>query len=286
MADEQDPIDSIVTRIVCSSPPGHLADVAANCRQLLQADTDVMSDACRAYNEAELLALPVGTSCGVVCEYGRSHDEPQAYLAPGGQVFRVDHEHQVCLRASPATGSCAQPGQVFREAVERELELYPFASGRCPAVAGNAVYLDESDAIGLRVVRSSRCTRPQGFWSVRWSSTWHVTWAIGQDAPIVACGRIDFRTHYGEDGNMHFRHGDEKTVCVKETSDPAAFARELISWIRKAEGQFVDEVTELCAGFGGLKSFRRTLSLSKERFDWRPVRHALIRDVKGALKDV
>mmetsp|Transcript_87948 Transcript_87948/g.221896 ORF Transcript_87948/g.221896 Transcript_87948/m.221896 type:complete len:144 (+) Transcript_87948:669-1100(+) len=130
---------------------------------------------------------------------------------------------------------------------------------------------------------SSRRSRKQGQWGGNWCSQWRILFDPGQEKPADLGGVIEFKTHYSEDGNVHFRRKHIRKTKVYETTDPEKWAKEVVDAIRKIEDEFHNGTDDVCTGMGAgaLKSLRRVLPLTKERFDWRPMRHALVQDMKS-----
>ncbi|CAE7877763.1 CAPZA1 [Symbiodinium sp. KB8] len=137
------------------------------------------------------------------------------------------------------------------------------------------------------MIVAARRARPRGLWSGTWTSQWRTLFEPGQAEPVKMVGVLEFISHYAEDGNVHFRRRAESRSSVSETSDPAKFAVEVVKAIRREEDSFQESTEDQCDSLcdGTLRALRRTLPVSKERFDWRPSRHALVRDLKAAGKD-
>lgn len=290
----------LVQDLVSRSPSYQLGSVVSNCRQLLAPVTvppDFAAKLCREHNEAALLAVPLGDlgSVGIVCEAGRTREGNYIDPRSGGRLFEVDHEAQECRKivAAPDPWSGLDAAKPYRDAVEIELDAYlaghfPQAGG---AIAGGAAYLESSGStpgsFTVRIAISSRQCRPRGYWAGTWASSWSVTFDPQGKGPVVVEGTICFATHYAEDGNVHFRRKVDRSESIACAADAASFGRDLVRAVRNAEEAFHSETDDLCSAFGGgsLKVMRRVLPLSKERFDWRPIRHALVRDMKDASKD-
>lgn len=217
-------------------------------------------------------------------------------------LFVVHQERQECMSVvqkpkakdikSEMEGIDLETAKPFQEAAQRELDRYlaaHFPPGN--GLAAGIVYTSHGKDIGgdieLRVIISSRRSRPLGCWAGTWSSQWRVVFLPGQKEPAKLGGIIEFRTHYAEDGNVHFRRKATRLTKVAETTDCRKFAAKLLAAIGRCEEEFQLGTDELCESFGAgaLKAMRRVLPLSKERFDWRPIRHALVRDMKVAGKE-
>mmetsp|Transcript_41404 Transcript_41404/g.128706 ORF Transcript_41404/g.128706 Transcript_41404/m.128706 type:complete len:317 (-) Transcript_41404:147-1097(-) len=303
----------VFQRLIGRSPPGQLCDVLAGCRQLAGASAlppELTVKACMQSNEASLLVLPlVGATDGrrgIVCDFARMGSRSLrevVYLDPRtDMVFSVDHERQECtdLRPKPqgsdikaemqkANIEAAKP---FQEALQLELDRY--VAGHFPAADGAAcgcAYINpgkDSDSVELRVYLSSQRARPQGYWAGTWTSQWRVVFAPGQRTAAKLGGIIEFRSSYSEDGNVQLRRKATRIGEVSQTADSQRFAFELVAAIARFEEDFHLNTEDTCEtyGAGTLKAMRRLLPLAKERFDWRPIRHSLVRDMKAASKEV
>lgn len=304
---------TLVYRLLTSSPPAQLGDVCQACRQLVQAAIPdaVIAQSCRDHNEKEKLVVPLGASggTGIVCEQGRRDRKVAklvSYLDPRlDNLFVVDHESQECTEVKPRVksdnlsaefmaidDSIAKP---YKQALERRLDDYVaarFPRGGCgrggvEGHSGSAVYIFMGDDVGgdveLQIVLASRRCRVRGQWAGTWTSQWRIVFDPEQHKPAQLGGIIDFSTHYTEDGNVHFRRRLVRKVMIAETDDPEKFAGEVVKAVGRFEDEFHVATDDLCLSFGAdaLKAMRRVLPLSKERFDWRPARQSLIRDMKS-----
>jgi hypothetical protein len=303
---ESQPMDEewqrILSGIVQRSPPCQLSDVLKGCSILAQVrllPKELTVSACREHNESLLLPVPLGQdgSVGVVCAAARESQDGNTYtsLQNGGCTFAFDHERQECTAVTPGLPSSATPADAepFRAAVERELSRY-LAAHYPPrgGIAGCAVYASvgqDGNGFILRIVLASRHSRPRGCWAGLWMSQWTASWEL-QDArqPLLE-GSILFMSHYTEDANLHFqrRHKARTSLPAHCSKDPEAFAKEMREAISATEADFHEstEATSVSMGAGPLKAMRRVLPLSKERFDWHPIRHSLVKDIKAAAKD-
>lgn len=308
----------LLSGLIARSPPGHLVDVVAGCKQLTRAPIpkELIGRACSDHNELHLLVLPLGPespgTLGIVCESGRRGSRAQRlvpYLEPrSDHVFVVDQEQQECASVqnhvqktdlmAEVEGIDDQLAAPFRKALQHELDVY--VADRFPPAtmttgeghsAGAAFNFKGKDVGGgdieLHIVVSSGRTRPRGFWAGSWGSTWRILFVAGQAEPAKLTGLVEFTAHYAEDGNVHFARRVRKTAVVKETEDPAKFASEVVAAIILLEDEAHEAAEDSCSSFGvgPLKSMRRVLPVSKQRFDWRPTRQALVRDMKNATKE-
>lgn len=311
MADSQTMAEEwqqIIGDFVRRAPPCQLSDVLKGCRILAQTHLpkDLTMQACREHNEALLLPVSLGQdgSVAVVCPAARASQDPgNVYTSfqNGGCTFEVDHERQECTAVNPGLPPTGAPGagaekfqnMPFRLAAERELSSY--LEAHYPArggIAGCAVYAtlgEGGKGFLLRIALASRHSRPRGCWAGIWTSQWSVSWDPAGQPPVIE-GSVEFMSHYTEDANLHFRrrHKARSSLSAHSSKDAATFGKEIRAAISAAESDFQEATEAVCVtmGAGPLKQMRRMLPLSKERFDWRPIRHSLVRDMKeGAKRD-
>lgn len=298
-----------VHKMITRSPPGHIRDVLANCRHLAGSSSlpaELTARSCAEANEAALLVLPLGTEegrHGVLCDFARLGSRGQRevpYLEPrSDMLFIVDQENQECISLKPKPQGHdikaemmkvnIESGTPFQQALQKEVDGYVaehFPAG--DGVACGSVYLNPGKEPGgnieLRVYISSQRARARGYWTGAWTSQWRIVFTPGQRSSAQLAGIVEFKTHYAEDGNVHFRRKATKVGKVAETSDCEAFASELVAEVARFEEDFHAHTEDICEtyGAGALKAMRRVLPISKERFDWRPIRHSLVRDMKAA----
>jgi len=98
---------------------------------------------------------------------------------------------------------------------------------------------------------------------------------------------LEFSSHYAEDGNVHFTRRISKQAKVSELTSPDKFAQNVISVVAGVEDDFHRTSEEVCMGLGRgpVKALRKVLPVAKERFDWRPLRHQFVREIKEARHD-
>jgi len=292
----------IMKKWIMKAPPCQMLDVISGCRRLVQQQIpkEVLLHACRDHNEATFAPVQLSDGyVGIICPAARvggilSPKGVASYCDPGheGRTFEVDHERQECVSLSlgcDMTGDSLLTEFVepYRLAVERVIDKYAedfypprggIATGECFSIGAN------SSTIQLQMLLVSRFSRPKAYWSGVWNSVWNLTFTPGVDQSAVLDGYIDFSTHSSEDANMHFHRKQKIKVDIEIKADLAEFGDLVIGKIGAEEREFHEETEEICHTFGStaLKAMRRLLPMSKERFDWRPIRHALVKDMKSA----
>jgi len=293
----------------------------AACRLLVspaKLPKDLVWRASAAHNEKHLLLVrPPVEGAGAAGEMSQSgllvvHDgcragsraQQQVPYKDGlsDQLFAVDHEKQECTRqwVPPKSDDLmAQMDNIdeelakpFKEALGIELkkyldESYAEEGGTTTGAAAFTLYSKKGKEVGgdieLGIIISARRARPRGLWSGSWSSQWRTLFVPGQAEAAKLIGIIEFNSHYAEEGNVHFRRRLECSVQIPETKDATTFARLVVKQIQGNEDTFQTATEDQCNSLcdGAVKALRRALPVSKERFDWRPLRHALVRDMKA-----
>eukprot|EP00930_Biecheleria_cincta_P035131 TRINITY_DN24196_c0_g1_i1.p1 TRINITY_DN24196_c0_g1~~TRINITY_DN24196_c0_g1_i1.p1 ORF type:complete len:331 (-),score=60.59 TRINITY_DN24196_c0_g1_i1:23-1015(-) len=306
------------------SPPGQLADVVACCRQLAhpgELPQDLVWRAAAAHNEKHCLILDPpqstrNTSLLVAHEGIRSGSRAQqqvSYKDPrSGMLFSVDHEQQECTKMwtvqkktddllSQMEGITNEAAEPFREALQTKLDAYiaerfvPRGRRGASSDAGAAVGIvykgrageAGGDSVELDIVISASRAKQRGLCAGSWSSQWRSTFIPGQEQPAKLLGLLEFNGHYAEDSNVLFKHAAKQQALINETQDPVKWAETVTNLIRSLEDGFHAAAESSCDHFGDglLKSFRRALPVTKEKFDWRPIRHALVHDVRIKRED-
>jgi len=299
------------------SPPGHLPDVIAGSQQLVHpavSPTELIWRSAAANNERNMLIVQNPeesvsqdpATLLLVHETLRQGSRAQKlvpYKDPrSGKIFVIDHERQVCTKIfvekqdndllaelKDVDHKVAAP---FKEALQAELDSYiadryAARGGSSTGAATGTVQSSSGEEVGndveLKVLISARRARPHGLWAGQWTSQWRIRLAPAQAEPAQLAGIIEFTTHYSEDGNVHFKRTDKPRLKIAETTDPEIFAQQVIKAIHNVEDKFHEETEVQCESYGDgvFKSLRRSMPVSKERFDWRPLRQAIVKDMKA-----
>eukprot|EP00928_Gymnodinium_smaydae_P001613 TRINITY_DN10585_c0_g1_i1.p1 TRINITY_DN10585_c0_g1~~TRINITY_DN10585_c0_g1_i1.p1 ORF type:complete len:388 (+),score=55.71 TRINITY_DN10585_c0_g1_i1:87-1250(+) len=302
----------IVSSVMMRSPPCQLADIVSGCQKLVQVaiPDEVLGRIVADYNETTHLAVPleseeVPSGVGVVTSVGRDSARRQVlmeYSIPcSSHLFTVDHLKQIGTQVAAKVETNdllsefnkldAEEAEPFRHSVDENLQKYvthvhPQLFGE--GVAGTAIYNNLGKEVGgdveLHLFISSCRGRPQGNWSGHWRSTWKINFVPGQATPAKLQGSLVFECSYLENANTNLVKKLGKTAIISKLSDPDEFGVEVAKSIKEIEDQFHASLEECLVGLhsGPLKALRRQLPLAKERFDWRPLRHAFVRDMKEA----
>merc|ERR1712232_218513 len=186
-------------------------------------------------------------------------------------------------------------GAPYREALQKKLneymaKTYPGKVGE--GVAGAAVYskppddiMDTANDVELIFYISAWRSRAKGHWSGMWYSKWACDFKLGERPKLV--GELQFTSHFAEDGNSSFNRRMATRTTLPESIDEDEsdeFAYAVMEVVAAIEHKFHQLTEDVCLGLnrGAFKAMRRVLPVTKERFDWRPIRHALVRDIKAA----
>ncbi|CAE7545387.1 cpa, partial [Symbiodinium pilosum] len=275
---------------------------------------DLVWRACAAHNERNFLIVRPPTEEGeagdllVVHEGARagSRAQQQVPYKDGltDKLFAVDHERQECTRMwsqQKTDDLMAQMDNIdeeiaepFKQALKAELRKYVDSryadpGGTSTGAAAYTLYSAKGQEVGgdieLTLLGGPELVEDDHRIPAR-AAPGLVVWHLELPAARMV-GVLEFTSHYAEDGNVHFRRRSDRRTTVKETTDPAKFAAETVEAIRREEDSFQAATEEQCDVIcdSTLRALRRTLPVSKERFDWRPTRHALVRDLKASGKD-
>lgn len=309
----------LVHGLIQKAPPNGVADVVFACRELCapaKIPDELIWRSCLDHREKLITAVPLplqhGAGMGIICETGRAGSRAQRVVGYADakhddKLFCVDSETgdvssimdkkksgDLSAELSNLDKEAAKP---FQDALDAELDgyvsqRYPTskrgALHGCEGHSGAAVFVvigkDPGDDIELRILLASKRVRKAGYWAGNWSSQWRVVFSPEQKDPMILGGVLEFKTHYSEDSNVHFNRKAIRKAKIQETSSPEKWAKEMVAAVKKIEDEFQQATDDVCAnmGSGALKAMRRVLPMSKERFDWRPIRHSLVKDMKNA----
>jgi len=312
--------NEILYKFALKSPPCQLHDVLDACRQLTQATlpAEFIGKTCTDYNEKNLLPMPLhgeaDGAVGLCCLMGRdgvrrTGEKKASYVDPSRTelVFCIEQEKQSLLNVGikekcdvnvltdelgAADLSMMAP---FRDALQNKLNDYVAKTyqGRVgEGAAGASVYSNPPDGLSdcandieLMFYISVWRSRPKGHWSGMWSSKWSVEFKLGEKPKLV--GELQFSSHFAEDGNSSFTRKMSTRMVLPESIDEDEsdeFAYAVMQVVSRIEHNFHQGTEDVCVDLnkGAFKTMRRVLPVTKERFDWRPIRHALVRDIKAA----
>mmetsp|Transcript_85330 Transcript_85330/g.275386 ORF Transcript_85330/g.275386 Transcript_85330/m.275386 type:complete len:337 (+) Transcript_85330:102-1112(+) len=308
----------LIHGLIQNAPPNGLMDIVQGCRQLVgpaKVPDELVFRSCADFREKSIAAVPLpasnGQGIGIICEIGRAGSRASKVIAyhdqrHDDQLFCVDQETgqvssvQDRKKSGDLSAEMAnidiELAKPYKDALDVELDLYiaqrypPAKNGAfqgCEGLSGASVYSlggkDIGDDIELRIVLASKRIRRAGFWAGNWTSQWRIVFVPEQKEPVILGGVLEFKTHYAEDSNIHFNRKATKKTKIHETADPEKWAKEVVAAMKEIEDEFHHATEDICLnmGAGALKAMRRVLPLSKERFDWRPIRHSLVRDMKN-----
>lgn len=272
-------------------------EVVLGCRRLVQTPLpkDAVVKACREYNEKALWAVLVQDIgfVGIICNQGRAQNVasdvatvPYVDHRLREYFYIVDHERQECISSTPKSTDVANFAESLCMAIQQELDVYVTEHySRSEGIAGGVVHaIEGSDpqTMDMHIIISSRRSRPRGYWAGMWGSTWNFNFTPGKYNVVSLNGKMSFTSYYSEDGNVHFQRSDQHNCEVNPGRRDVSFAKELIKAIDLAETAFHEATEVACVTVASrsLKAMRRVLSVSKERFDWRPTRHALVHEIR------
>lgn len=293
--DSAEDVELALGELIAQSPPQQLPHVLELCRRLSapqRPPEELFARCCRDWNEANLLPLNLGDgSVGIVCRAARLSGGANRYLdLRRGRSFEVEHLTQLPLPTFVPHDDLVNPvAEPYRAAVDQALDGYLAQHyGRPGTVAAaSSFWTAAGQRLNVTVALASRHHRPRGCWACTWTSQWELEFSPGQPEQPQLEGKLLFASHFYEEGNVQFRRQAQRGVPGPAFVDPTKFADALVKAIGGVESDFHLETDDACLSMsaGRLKALRRVLPLSKERFDWRPFRQALVRDLNAAVKE-
>mmetsp|Transcript_16225 Transcript_16225/g.32383 ORF Transcript_16225/g.32383 Transcript_16225/m.32383 type:complete len:291 (-) Transcript_16225:18-890(-) len=268
----------IAQHFLLSSPPGQLSDVLQDVRALLP--PGLLTDATlagifRAYNTEQFKVVPVpGTNRKMLLSRVGEVD-PTHYIDPeGGQVVGIDHANQTVIETDmlPLTGQMDAALESERAATQTAINTY--MNGRfCTqgGAAASAVYAKDGK---LTVILSGEKINLRNFWSGSWRSSFEINPSSG-----AITGSIRVHVHYFEDGNVQLNNTKEVPAGTVNSGDPETLAASIVEYIMTSENSVQAALEEMYSNMNEetFKEMRRTLPISRTRFEWNAAAHRLVR---------
>lgn len=275
---------SIARRLILQSPPGELMQVANDVRTLLGNDDIINAmalDVFREYNTDQMIAVNLPEASGQCLVTTAGAVSGEEYLDPRtAQVITVNHIKQRCVGIRPATEEENTPAslQGYRASLDDALESH--VSDAFPD-ARYAVYAAEPAGVKtLTACVSSAKFNAANFWNGRWRSVWTATLSEDQTTWAVA-GTFKVDLHYFEEGNVQMNAAGEHAAQLP-VDGQAADAAALVEIIRKAEHAYMVTLEDTYSNMseGPFKELRRTLPLTRMKFNWANASHSLAAELR------
>lgn len=247
-----------VSAFVEGAPPGELADVIADIKNLTLESPNLISQlgpSFEKYNEEQFAAVKLpGSSQHVIVSSHNSLGEGRYYDVESSSSFEFDHTTQ---KASGVQSHVLESSQsdlvksLLKSLGSHVKEHFPNAS--------YGVYPIEDDSkIAILVVANKYS--PNNFWNGRWRSLYIFT---PSDSSLSGSIKVD--VHYYEDGNVRLL-----TTKPVSASISSASASSIVREIALAEKKYQEEVNK---GFnslseGAFKGLRRQLPITRQKIEW------------------
>ncbi|KAH8170372.1 f-actin capping protein alpha subunit domain-containing protein [Sarocladium implicatum] len=261
-----------VSSFVEGAPPGELADVVADIKNLTGSSSivDELAPAFEKYNEEQFATVKLpGSSELVIISSHNSLGGGRYYDVESSSSFDFDHTTQKAsgVQSHPLEGAQADLVKSTLKSVSTYVkEHFPSAA--------YGVYPIESDSKIAIIIVANKYS-PNNFWNGRWRSLY-----IFDPSTSSLSGSIKVDVHYYEDGNVRLLT-DKPVSGTVSSGTGAGIAKEISSGEKKYQ-------EELNRGFvslseGAFKGLRRQLPVTRQKIEWDKVTsYRLGQDIGGA----
>jgi capping protein alpha len=264
-------IDTVAS-FVEGAPPGELADVLADIKNLTIDSSDIVSElapAFQKYNEEQFATVKLpGSSQQVVISSHNSLGGGRYYDVETSSSFTFDHTTQ---KASGVQSHVVEGAQA--ELTKSTLKaLATYVKEHFPNAA-YGVYPIESDS-KIAVIIVSNKYSPNNYWNGRWRSLYLFDPASGNLE-----GNVKVDVHYYEDGNVRLLTNKPITTQVSSGTG-AGIAKEIAS----AEKKYQEDLNKgfVSLSEGAFKGLRRQLPVTRQKIEWDKVTgYRLGQDIGG-----
>ena len=257
----------IAKHFILSSPPGQITAVLEDFKALLPPSLmtpAIIESLCAQYASlnGSLVIDPNNKENGKQVISSHNQKSASEYITSSGSIIKVNHTENTF---TGDVGSLAEGSGLHSELVielEKYMKAY-FAQEN----QGFGVYKVEDGKLVV-VIYGNRISL-KNFWSGAWYSAWTINPADGGHIS----GKLNFKSHYYEEGNVQLN-------TIKEFSDSVPLtASSIVEYISKAESDYQQHISEIIYSMGDetLKVMRRTRIITKNRFDWNLNAHKLAR---------
>ncbi|OQR88924.1 F-actin-capping protein subunit alpha [Thraustotheca clavata] len=263
---------SIARRLLQSSPPGELRDVAKDVSKLLPAG--LLSDA--TLNHSYLVsAMTPDRTHRIVISKETEVDLTHYLDSKNKKIFGFDHiNHQLKpneVQDCPEKFSLLD--EPYRLALQNALDDYSLAQYTNQGVVA-VVSTGENE---IAIVISTERINLRNYWSGRWTSQWKLQ-LEGQAATLS--GSIDLHVHYYEDGNVQLqsRKDVEQTITYH---DPSSLASAVAQAIIDEEHVIHSNLEDMYINMSEetFKEMRRVMPVTQTKMDWSIHAHRTAKDL-------
>ncbi|KEY66866.1 hypothetical protein S7711_05220 [Stachybotrys chartarum IBT 7711] len=261
-----------VSSFVEGAPPGELADVIADIKNLAIDTPDLISELAPAfekYNEEQFVTVKLpGSSQLVLISSHNSLGDGRYFDVESSSSFAFDHTTQ---KASSVQSYVLEGQQT--DLVKSTLKsLGTYVQEHFPNAA-YGVYPIESDS-KIAIVIAANKYSPKNYWNGRWRSLY-----IFDPSSGSLEGSVKVDVHYYEDGNVRLL--TDKPVAAQISSGTGAA---IVKEISATEKKYQDELNKgfVSLSEGAFKGLRRQLPVTRQKIEWdRVTGYRLGQDIGG-----
>ncbi|KAK0743298.1 F-actin-capping protein subunit alpha [Schizothecium vesticola] len=262
----------IVSSFVEGAPPGELADVIADIKNLTTNSPSLLRElgpAFEKYNEEQFatVKLPGSSQLVIVSEHSALGDG-RYFDVESSSSFAFDHATQ---KASAVQSHVLEGAQA--DLVKSTLKaLGPYVKEHYPNAA-HGVYPIENDSRIAIVIVANKYS-PNNFWNGRWRSLY-----IFDPSSGALEGSVKVDVHYYEDGNVRLLTNKPVNASVSSGTG-AGIAKEISAQEKRYQEELNRSFTSLSEG--AFKGLRRQLPVTRQKIEWDKVAsYRLGQDIGG-----
>lgn len=256
----------------------------------------IAGDIFREYNTRNMInaKLPAGASGSgahkLIVANANELDSTHYLDTVRSLVVTFDHERQECVDARPAQLHELERGGVDSTAlaVALQMAVEPYITESYPngqamvfvTCCGNDSGGGEST---VHLCISSSKFNANNFWNGHWRSAWAVNVTM---VTVNIKGAIGVDAHYFEEGNVQMKSTHDckaRTLEVADVSNMSVVATAVVEAVKAEEIKFLEGLTKFYEYNNNttFKELRRTLPVTRTKFQWDQASHNLALALKG-----